>query len=238
MRLFFYISLLIILITVSCTKEENKRTEYIKLNSFDKILVNSTFDIYLIEDTCESIEINANEDLIKNISHTVTDGRLILDNSTAYKWLNPKENQIDIYIHYQKLSLVELNQTCHLQTINPIKSESFGLILKSKTNWASLDLECNSFYYWNNFPCGGKLSLKGRVSNLKIWNFAILTVDAKGLLAKRAVVENHSQSDCTVNVSERLEYSIMNSGNIYLYGNPSQIKEGEISASGRLIRTK
>lgn len=238
MKILFYILLIFSIIIVSCTKDNERKTEYVKLDTFNKLIVNSTFDIYLIEDSCFSIEINANETVIENITYTVTDSVLRLDNTTSFKWLSPKNNQIDIYIHSKNLSLVELNQTCHLQTINPITSESFGLILKSKTNQATLELDCNSFYYWNNFPCGGKLTLSGMVNDLKIWNYAILTVDAKELIAKYAEVENNSQSDCTVNVTEKLNYSIRNSGDIYLYGNPSKIIKEEVNSKGKLIRVK
>ena len=234
MKYILYILLILSIVTVSCSKEENRKTSFKKLNSFNKIIVNSTFDIYLVEDTCFSIEINANTDIISNISYVIEEETLTLDNSTKFKWLSPKDNQVDVYIHSKGLSLVEMNQTSHLKTLNPIVSNSFGLVLKSKSNQATLDLDCNSFYYWNNFPCGGKLTLRGKVNNLKIWNFAIFAVDAKDLIAKKAIVENNSQSDCIVNVTEHINYSIRNSGNIYLYGNPS-INKGELSSSGKLI---
>jgi len=235
MKYLYYILVIISVLLISCTKEEERRTEYVKLDYFKKIVVNSTFDIFLTEDTCFNIEIEAHKNVIKNITYKITDSILIIDNTKSLKWLSPKNNQINIYIHSRYLGEVELNQTCHLQTLNPIKSESFGLILKSKTNQATLDLDCNSFYYWNNFPCGGKLTLSGQVNKLKIWNYAILTVDAKSLIAKHAIVENNAQTDCTVNVTESINYSIRNSGNIHLFGKPNSIVKEEVNSSGKLI---
>jgi len=91
------------------------------------------------------------------------------------------------------------------------------------------------FYYWNDFPCGGLLTLSGKAESLKLWNYAILSVDAKYLTAKTAIVENNSQGDCTVNVGEKLNYSITNKGNINLYGSPTEIIEGVLNSSGQLI---
>ncbi len=224
------------LILLSCSKNNERQSRTVKLSDFEEIEVNNSFDIYLVEDSCFSIEIIAHEDIIDNISSSITDNTLELSNSSSLSWLSPKDNKVDLYIHSKPLKKVYLNETCHLQTLSPITSHSFGLIMRSKTNQATLTLDCNNFYYWNDFPCGGKLTLNGKTESLKLWNFAILSVDAKYLIAKTAIVENNSQGDCIVNVSEKLNYSITNKGNINLYGSPTEIIDGVLSSSGQLIK--
>ena len=108
--------------------------------------------------------------------------------------------------------------------------------MASKLNEAVLQLNCTTFYYWNNHPCGGKLTLSGTVQNLRIWNFALMSVEAKDLTAYDALVENSSQGDCEVTVTGKLEYSIKNSGNIYLHGHPPQIVLKEKTSTGELIQ--
>ena len=233
---FKYLYFLVLIVFFwSCSKPEALESKFVKLEAFDKIAFNNPFDIYLTEDTCYSLEIIADGDRIKNIDYSLVDSVLTLTNRTKFKWLKPTKNKIEIYIHSKPLKKVWLNETCHLHTLNPITSESFGLILKSKMNEATLDLDCRGFYYWNNFPCGGKLTLKGKAHHIKLWNYAILTIDAQELTTQEALVENNSQGDCTVNVSEELVYSITNSGNINLYGNPNRVIKNEISSSGRLV---
>ncbi len=105
-----------------------------------------------------------------------------------------------------------------------------------KANQANLELACNSFYYWNNFPTGGKLTLTGAVDILTLWNTAIMSVDAKELTARSALVDNSSKENCEITVLEKLEYSISGVGDIHLYGSPREIIENEISSSGRLIQ--
>ena len=219
----------------SCSKDEDKESKLESLKPFSEIIFNSPFDIYLIEDSCYKIEIIAYDKTIENIDYEVKDSVLNISNNKAFKWLNPSKNKILIYIHSKPLSLITLNETSHLHTLSPITSEHFGLILRSKTNEATLDLNCGSFYYWNDFPCGGKLTLKGQTNSIKLWNYAILSVDAKSLKTKEALVENNSQGNCTINVSNKLTYSISNSGNIILYGNPNEIVKKECSSTGKLI---
>jgi len=238
MRLKLFLKPIIILlffVLSSCSKNEEIVSKTLSVQAFSYIQIDDSFDIFLIEDTCFSVEIRAVEDIVDQINCTVSENKLIISNSTSAKWLSPTNNKIEIYIKSKPLEEVILNETCHLQTVNPISSVSFGLIMKSKTNWATLDLACETFYYWNDFPCGGKLSLQGKVKELKLWNTAILSIDAKNLVSQTALVENNSQGDCSINVSEKLTYSITNKGNIYVYGNPSQIIEKETSSSGQLI---
>ena len=226
---------LILLTTISCSKNNNEHKE-VNLDFFHTIKVDDSFNLYLEEDTCFYLELHANKDVLKNISYTINDSILTLDNSTGFKWLSPTENKIELIIHSLPLKEVYLNETCHLQTINPISSVSFGLIISAKSNEATLDLNCKTFYYWNNFPSGGRLTLLGKAEQIKLWNDAIFSVDASQLIAQKALVENNSKGNCIVNVSDYLEYSITNMGNIYVANEPREIVEIELSSSGRLIK--
>ncbi|MBA3901647.1 MAG: DUF2807 domain-containing protein, partial [Bacteroidetes bacterium] len=114
-------------------------------------------------------------------------------------------------------------------------SDDFGIVMSSKLNQANLELGGKSFHFWNNFPCGGKLTLSGNTEILKIWTFSIMSVDAKNLHAEYALIENSSKGNCEVFVSGKLEYSIHGTGDIHLYGNPKQVILNEINSSGKLL---
>jgi hypothetical protein len=219
----------------SCKKNNPESSTYESLNSFSEIEVNSNFDVYLVEDSIFSIEIKGFKKAISNVDYIIESGILKIDNNQKYKFTHPKTNKITLYIHSEPLETVTVNETCFIRTVNPITSEDFGLILKSKANYAELDLAGNTFYCWNNFPCGGKLTLHGTTNLLKLWNTAILSVDAKDLVASYALVQNSSKGLCEVNVTNKLEYSLLGDGNIELYGNPPIQNQIEKSGTGKLI---
>ncbi len=207
-----------------------------ELEPFNHVEINSSFDIFLYEGDTYSIEIIGNEEIIEHVSFNVINNVLKIDDNRKIKWTTPKKNKIEIYINSEPLTEVKINEACNTQTINPITSEEFGLILCGKVNIANLELNCNTFYFWNNFPCGGKLTLSGETEKLRIWNDALFVVDSKELLVNHALIENRSKGDCDVTVLNELEYSIQGSGNIHLYGSPTNIIEGEITSSGKLIK--
>ena len=232
MRTLYYIALLFIIF--ACSKDD-KVTLVASLDAFHSIEVNSTFEIQLQEDNSYYIEIIGVEDFAESVLYEVIDGILKLDENSNSKWTHPTDKQVIIVVHAPPLKLVTMNETSLLKTITPITSNEFGLIMKGKSNTADLDLQGNIFYYWNNFPTGGIITLRGNVQELKIWNTGIMTVDARELNAPFAQIENDAESDCIVTVSQHIRWAIKDEGNIHLYGNPPNQEQIDHSGSGEFI---
>jgi hypothetical protein len=227
----------ILLVLLSCEKNNNMEIVTVEndLPVFDEIILHSVFFVYLVQDSVYSLKITGHEDFVKNIDYYIEDKVLNIKNASRNKWLRPKDNKVSLYISTDSLKKITAGETCYIETINAIKSDKIGLIFTGKLNQAQLELDCNTFFYWNNFPCGGRLTLTGKSKNLRIWNYALMAVDASNLSADDALVENSSQGVCKVRVKNTLEYSIYGEGDIYLYGTPNQIIEGEITSSGTLV---
>lgn len=222
----------------SCGNDELEETSrFEKLPSFHTLHLNSVFNVYLIQDTTFSVRIAGFGDTPEKISLMVVGDTLTIADPSKGKWFSPEKNKVKLYISADKLAVVYANATCYFESINPIISNQFALIMESdvKLMEANLELNCNNFTYWNNYLCGGKLTLSGRVGGLSATTFATMAIDASNLIADRAYLDNNSKGDCTLFVNDRLEYSIRGIGNIYLGGNPAEIILGEKTSSGRLI---
>ncbi len=227
---------LILLVGYSCSKNTEDKTITDNLPYFDSLIINSYFDVFLKEDSIFKLEIKGQEKQIDDITYAVTDGVLSITNQRKQKYLTPSKNKIEIYVYSKPLRFVNAKETCFIRTLNPITSDEFGLILDSKANTAELELNCETFYTWNVFPCGGKLTLSGESRELKIWNHALMEVDAQNLdVSDYILVENNSKGDCTVNTSAKLEYLINGSGNIISLKNPSIIVNKGVNSTGKLI---
>lgn len=207
----------------------------VPLDAFEKIELNSAFEVVLVQDTTYFVQINADEELMGEISIKNDHKNLSIINNKRLKWTSPASNIPKLFIHSADFKEVHANESCNITSANAITGKEFGLILKDKANYADIQLDCDVFFYWNNFPCGGKLTLRGRTRELKIWNTAIMSVDAKNLITDYALVDNESKGKCEVNVTNKLEYSIKGKGDIHVYGNPPEVVEQEKSASGKLV---
>lgn len=221
----------------SCSKDDEKEIRFMKeLDVFHEVSLNSAFEVILVQDSVHFIEIVTVESLKNDIEIKQENEVVSLTNNHRFKWTNPENNIPTVYIHCVEFKKINANESCNFTTPTPIVSKEFGIVLKDKANYANLQLNCETFFYWNNFPTGGKLTLSGTTRELKIWNTAIMSVDAKNLITEFALVENDSKGICEINVSNRLEYKIEGKGDIHLYGNPPEIIQNESSSTGKLIQ--
>ncbi|MBL4708061.1 MAG: DUF2807 domain-containing protein [Flavobacteriales bacterium] len=226
-----------ILFFFSCSKDNEKEVRILNnLGVFHEVTLNSAFEVILIQDSINFIEIVTVESLKKDIEVKLVNEVLSIVNNKKFKWTNPENNIPTLYIHCAEFKKINANESCNFTTPTPITSKEFGIVLKDKANYADLQINCDVFFYWNNFPTGGKLTLSGTTKELKIWNTAIMSVDAKNLVAEYALIENESKGICEVNVTNKLEYKITGKGDIHLYGNPPEIIQNEVSSTGKLIQ--
>ena len=236
MKLVIYIALLLGFIGInSCKKSMNSTIIEKSLEEFDTVTFNSSFEVFLIQGTENKIKIEGAERIIDNIDFTIKNNTLTLKNSFKHGWLHPSKNKIKVYLTVNQLSRINANETCKIQSINTLIGTEIGLVFTSKLNEATLDLNCNTFYYWNNFPCGGKVTLSGNTNELKIWNVALMAIDAQNLVSNYVLINNASKGDCKITCLQTLDYSITGEGNIYVSGNPSTIIKTEESSTGKLI---
>ncbi len=230
--LFICISLLVL----SCTKDGNKTTESHDLESFNHIKLFDSFTTFLHESEEFRIEITTAKSRQEFVKFSINDSILEIRNDKSSGWANPHKNEIELHIYSHPLSLVEVEESGFVSTANPITSEEFGIVLKSKVNEANLELDCGTFYYWNNQPAGGKLTITGQSGVTKIWNHALMSVDAKSLTTDVALIENGSKGNIDISPTERLEYSILDVGDVILHSSPVNIIEIEDSGDGELIQ--
>lgn len=235
LRLNMIVIFLMLLIS-GCKKVRVSEKEIQGIAPFNEILLDDSFDVYLSEGSTYSVKIEADESVIDFVSFDVSDSLLTINNLKKFKWLTPTKNKIKIFITSPPLKTVLANETCFIRTLTPITSMEFGMVFLGKANNAELDLNCDVFYYWNSYPCGGTLTLQGNCNWLKIWNVALVDVQASELNASNAEISNNSKGDCVINVSEYFKYTIPGEGNIELYGRPVDIVEYEPSTgTGELI---
>lgn len=229
--------LLLLFLLIGCNKEGEESLTHVRdLTPFHSVELNDVFEVSLVEDSSFYVELIATPKMLEGVEVRVEDGVLYLDRENGNRWYRPSTNQVHVVIHAKPLNLVVANKTCNVVTVNPITSDEFGIVFKDKASHGSLELNCNSFYFWNNEPTGGYLRLFGQTNHFKIWNAAIMTVDAKDLQSNYALIENYSKGDCIANVNGTFDYVITGHGDIHLYGNPTTVNEIEDSGAGELIQ--
>lgn len=236
MRKTHFIFLLIIFIgSNSCKKQMEKVIIEQNLEDFEKLALNSVFTVYLTQGIENKIRIEGAKTIIEKINFSIINKTLTIENGYKGKWMHPKNNKIIIYLTVKKLTTINANETCHIQTLNTLITDEMTLIMASKLNEAELNINCDNFQYWNNFPCGGKIKLTGNTNSLFLYNVALMAINASEFNSNYATVHNLSKGDCKVNCLVKFKYKILGEGNIYLKGNPPEIIDENPSSIKKVI---
>ena len=233
MKRFIFFSFLLIFFT-ACKKAEMVHIEN-TCPEFDTLVLADVFDVDLIQGNQNRIAIEAYETFANKVRWKVKNNTLSLYNDNKNRWLKPSTNKVKLIITVNNLSKIVANETCSINSRNPLNGNEIGLVLKSKLNHANLMLNCQKFYYWNNFPCGGTLALSGNCHELKLWNYALMQVDATHLNASVVRALNASKGSILTSCTDSLYYQIEGSGNIEVYGNPTFVNELAGGGIGNLI---
>ena len=234
MKLTYLLIIALCFTFVSCKKEQTISVEH-GLGEFDTLVFSDVFDVTLIQGTENKIKVMGSSKFVAHVDWETTNNTLKIRNNSKKKWLNPTTNKIHLEVTVNGIARIIANETCAIKSQNELIGNELGLILKSKLNHASLQLNCNTFYYWNNFPCGGTITLKGQCHTIKLWNYALMQINATQLQTSIGEIENTSKGDIHLWCSDSITYKINGTGNIYVRGNPLFLQNNGGTGSGILL---
>src|SRR5688572_20241434 len=106
----YYLAYLLLLI--SCKDEFDHATVFKELPAFNKLELNSVFNVFLIQENAHSIRIEADDDVVNDISFEVREGTLTVRNRQRQQWLRPESNKVNLYITAAALNSISPGETC------------------------------------------------------------------------------------------------------------------------------
>ena len=204
------------------------------LSDINYIEMNGNVDLMIHPDTFNHIRVNAGSHLISEITTSVSNGKLTVKNKNKCNWVRDFHPDIQVEVWVKSINGITFtNSTGNLETTDSIRAdyfdfEVFGSIgtyhLKFKTNTLKLAI--------NNGP--SDLTAIGKTDLLYLFAVGFGKVDCLGLDVGDIYMTNKGTNSNSVNVSHKLDATIIGSGNIYYKGNPPTLTKN-IIGSGQLI---
>ncbi len=106
---------------ISCGKENGLIvSESYELTSFDTLELNAVFNVEIIEGESYSLQIKGEQELTEDLSYTVENNRLRIDNKNIKLWMHPKNDPLLLTITCKGLTRIDVNETCNIKTLNTI----------------------------------------------------------------------------------------------------------------------
>ena len=228
---FLYISLCLLaaaIIIVSCVRGKGDVvSKTFDVESFSGIANNIDADIHITQAPTQSVEIVAQQNIIKNISLEVTDGILKI----KFKKNAGHYDPININISIPTLSSLSLNGSGNMNTTNTFGSCGTVSITLSGSGNINASLNSNAKTY-STISGSGNITLTGNSPNQDITISGSGNVHAFPFKTYNSVVNISGSGDCELTADSTLNVTIRGSGNVYYKGHP--VISSTITGSGTI----
>ncbi len=167
----------------------------IKLTGFEKVTANGAIDVTLTVGSAESINVQGNEERVKNLKAEVKDGTLVLEEKSSGMFGH--KGKLHVTITVPNLTGFTVNGSGDA-TINGVKSDAFSL-------------EVNG---------SGNITVSGESDSCAIAVNGSGDINAKTLKSKKASVTIAGSGDIDVSASDDLSVTVAGSGDVTYFGDP------------------
>ena len=220
----------IALVTGSCTKgagfgggvpgSGNVQTETRHPGAFEIVSLDlPPADIIIQQGEKESVEIEAEDNLIPQISTEVSSGILMVKNMES-NWnarVNPSK-PMKIRITTQNLKEIDFSAAVGSLEVNDFKSDALKLIM---SGGAQIKLNGIQVTLLDSVLSGaGDIQVNGTADEIKLLLSGLGNFNAADLKSKKATIELSGMGDATVRVESELSVTISGAGSVNYFGNP------------------
>jgi hypothetical protein len=239
MRVFFLLA--ISLFFISCRKEnfcdcikstgdivKERRT----VSDFTSLEVHKNIYVTITQDTINSVEVEAGENLLSLIETKVQDGQLYITNKNTCNWVRSYSKEIHVFVHVKNLANINSYSSKDINSSNTITSPVFYVHNFFSGN-IYLDINTDESYT-KQMGAGGDITITGFSDYNYVFDQGYGYLYLQNLQSNRGLIWQKGTGDMHLNVRDELDVRIDHVGNIYYSGNP-QIIQRPSEGSGRLI---
>lgn len=204
---------------------EEKRT----LNEFNEIQINNSFNVLLnFQEPGKQnyILINAQENLIPYIETEVSSSELSINNKECFN----TSNKLSADIFLSELKGLSLNGSGSIFCEDDINSKNLTISLNGsgdiEFNYSGETLEINH-------NGSGDIKITGKCNSIEIDSNGSGKIDLADLICSEVIVDSNGSGDVYVHSLKSAEIDLNGSGDVFIGGNPQNIKQ-ESNGSGRI----
>jgi len=204
----------------------NVQTEVRNINeSFSSIHVSRGLDVYLTQSDNQSIEVEADENLLDIIVVEVENDELKI--TTTDNIANSKAQKV--MVSFKDISGITSTSGSDVYSTNTITAEELKL---KTTSGSDMEIDVNVQSLVCSSTSGSDLEVSGKTSKLNAEATSGSDINAGDLLAENSTVKASSGASITVNSSKALTAKANSGGDITYYGNPEKLDTSEGVSGG------
>ena len=214
----------------SCVKGSGKEAiDKRKVTEFTKLDIAGSFNVTLVQDSSNSVTINADDNIISIIKTDMSGDKLKI--STDNKNICSSK-EITLIIGVRNLKAISASGAVEITSNGRLNVGDLDLNLSGATK---INLEVAASNIETKGSGVNEITLKGQASSHTIELTGSGNVHAFGFVVGNYSIETSGQSDCEINVIGQLNIHSTGASDIKYKGNPTKINK---SKTGALSLTK
>lgn len=234
-----FILLIITSMLTGCTfddlfNSDNITTRKVTVNNaYGNIEITAMFDITLIQDTATFALITCSDNSQSKVNIYIKDSTLYLDNSIAMRWLYGYDI-VKVELHLPSIPPINVRKPIKIQTLDTFTTDMFYLIDWGCYSECNVNVNTNLVCVHTSDDSFDNIVIKGHSINSALYIRGSSYFDASLLYVDNCELHYKSINDLFINVSQAFVVSILSSGDVHYWGNPTVILEQK--GSGKLIQ--
>jgi hypothetical protein len=232
-KLFLFVSLLISIpfVTAACSLMRgsglggvpgsgNVQMETRDLGAFEAVSIEYPgAEITIQQGDKETVEIEADDNLLPQLSTEVVSGRLTIKNmETDWKSIVNPSKPVKINVTVKDLNEIELSAPVGNLELNNLQADTLKLVLSGGAQIKINGIQVNLLD--TDLSGAGSIQASGTTDELKLILSGLGSFHATELESNIATIELSGMGDATVRVEQELTATITGAGSIEYFGNP------------------
>lgn len=234
----FLLLVLVMAGTTSCVIEINDPvygsgivvSEVRDVSGFDRLRVSSGIDVVIRQGDMESLEVEADDNLMEHIRTEVVDGTLKIHTDKNIRRAKRKV----AYLEYRDITDIRISSAGDVKGVNTLKTESLSVDISSA---GDLDLDVEVEEIRVDISSSGDARISGSADRLRADLSSAGDLFAYDLVTKQCNVSCSSAGDARVHATEEFNLRCSSAGNIYYKGDGALVSS-RTSSAGSIIKRR
>ncbi len=209
-------------------------TETRSIANFTSIDIEGAFEVEFKQMNAQEIIVEAPDNMIDNISTSVENGNLVIEDNNSFNWTRSYNYTLKIYVPICQIRQINIRDQVKISSTDTIVTDTLLIDVYSLLAETDITLNTNHFHLQIR-DATGNFIVKGKANSAYLFSEEVGYIFAQDFKCQKIDVINSSTGDCHVWAEQTLNASLRSSGDIIYSGNPLNINTIEQSSSGQLL---
>jgi len=218
-------SLALIISLSACQKEGagcfesrgDQTSERRAIEPFVDLYAEGRVNVLLVQDTLNYAIISYGENAVAGIEIRMEGNALRIEETNTCDWMRKVDPLPEVELHYTSFQNLFTKSAAEVRFQNEFITDTFKVEINDAAGSVFMQLQCADLSIIGHTGATD-VTAEGTAENLYIYNSSYAPIHTELLVARVASVHNNSSGDTHVRATERLNTTIEEDGDIYLYG--------------------